>query len=199
MWLLASCAVFIKSVITIYWDVQWTCGFLPWKLMFKAVPWSTHRSPELSGFKIYDRIIMQVRNCPNWTLLDPLGPNWSTCFFFFASSPCIAAPTVSHIYLSTIHAEHLGSITFLDMLKLISASRKFTSCCSFLAWLRVIVPWFIFIDVLCSSTCVIVRSMGMSASSSLSWKRSHPRLWLLWAWSCWGSLLYSNIAMCLSL
>jgi hypothetical protein len=34
-----------------------------------------------------------------------------------------------------------------------------------LARLRVIGPWFIFIGVLCSSTCVTVRSVEMSASS----------------------------------
>jgi hypothetical protein len=113
-----------------------------------------------------------------------LGLNWSTCFFFFVSSPCIAAPPLSHIYLSTTNVEHLVSITFSNMLKLISARREFTFCCSFLVRLRVIGPWFIFIGVLRSSTCVIVRSVGMSTSSSLSWKRSHPRLWLLWAWSC---------------
>jgi hypothetical protein len=48
--------------------------------------------------------------------------------------------TLSHIYLSTTNVEHLDSITFSDMLKLISARREFTSCCSFLARLRVIGP-----------------------------------------------------------
>jgi hypothetical protein len=144
---------------------------------------------------------MKVRTCPNWlselvcpnlselNLLVPPCPNWSTCFLFFASSPWIAAPPLSHIYLSTTNVEHLGSITFSDMWKLISARREFTSWCSFLARLRVIGPWFIFIGVLCSSTYVTAWSVGMSASSSLSWKRSRPRLWLLWTWSCWWSLL----------
>jgi hypothetical protein len=39
-----------------------------------------------------------------------------------------------------------------------------------LARLRVIGPWFIWIGVLFSSTRVTSWSMGMSASSSLSWK-----------------------------
>jgi hypothetical protein len=95
--------------------------------------------------------------CPNLSelnLLDPPCSNWSTCFFFFASFSCIAAPPLSHIYLSTTNVEHLGSITFSDMLKLIPTRREFTSWCSFLARLRVIGSWFIFVGVLCSSTCV---------------------------------------------
>jgi hypothetical protein len=94
------------------------------------------------------------------------GPNWSTCFFFFPSSPYIAAPPLSHIYLSTTNVEHLGSITFPNILKLISARREFTSCCSFLARHHVNGHWFKFIGMLCSSTCVIAWSMGMSASMS---------------------------------
>jgi hypothetical protein len=102
-----------------------------------------------------------VRTCPNWTCWFILGPNWSTWFFFIASSLCIVAPPLSHIYLSTTNVEHLGSITFSDMLKLISARSEFTSFCSFLARLHVISPWFIFIGVLSSSTCV---TLGMSTS-----------------------------------
>jgi hypothetical protein len=175
VWLLGSCAVFTNLVITLYWEDQWTCGLLHWNVNFNTVPWSTLAAPELSIFKSYDQIIMKVRTCPNWlseligpdlsklNLLDPPCPNWSTCLFFFASSPCIAAPPLSHIYLSTTNVEYLGSITFSDMLKLISARREFTSYCSFMARLRVIGPWFIFIGVLCSSTCVTTRLVGMSA------------------------------------
>jgi hypothetical protein len=150
-WLLTFCAASTKSGITFYWEIQWTCGFLHWKVDFKTVPWSTHAALELSGFKSYDQIIMQVRTCPNWSIWTCpnwtcwfiLGPNWSTWFSFFASSPCIAAPPLSHTYLSITNVEHLGSIKFSDMLKLISPRREFTSCCSFLARLRVIGPWFI--------------------------------------------------------
>jgi hypothetical protein len=151
-WLLTFCAASTKSVITFYCYVQWTLGFLHWKIDFKTVRWSTHSAPYLLGFKSYDQISMQVRTCPNWlselicrtcpnwTCWFILGPNWSTWFFFFASSPCIAAAPLSHIYLSTTNVEHLGSITFSDMLKLISDRRELTSCCSFLALLRVIGP-----------------------------------------------------------
>jgi hypothetical protein len=74
-----------------------------------------------------------------WTILDPcsglviLGSNWSACFLFLESSPCIAAIYLSHMYLSTTNIEHLGSITFSDMLKLISARREFTSYWNLLA------------------------------------------------------------------
>jgi hypothetical protein len=74
VWLLGSCAVFTKSVITIYWEVQWTCVFLYWKVDFNTVSWNTHGAPELSGFKSYDQIIIQVRTCPNWSVWTCL--NW---------------------------------------------------------------------------------------------------------------------------
>jgi hypothetical protein len=66
VWLLTFCAASTKSVIKFYWEVQWTCGFLHWKVDFRNVPWSTHAALELSGFKSYYQIIMKVRTCPNW-------------------------------------------------------------------------------------------------------------------------------------
>jgi hypothetical protein len=180
-WLLAFCAGSTKSMITFYWEVQWTCGFLHSKVDFKTVPLSTHAAPELSGFKSYDQIIMQARTCPNWSvrtcpnwlseLIRPnwtcwfiLGPNWSTWFFFFASSPCIAAPPLSHIYLSTTNVEYLGSITFSDMLKLISTRIEFTFFWSFLVWLCVIGPWS---TVPCISDAWSCVTRGMSTSHRL--------------------------------
>jgi hypothetical protein len=73
-WLLTFYAASTESVITPYWAVKWTCGFLHLKVDFKMVPWSTHAGPELSGVKIYDQIIMQVRTCPNWSVRTCL--NW---------------------------------------------------------------------------------------------------------------------------
>jgi hypothetical protein len=156
-WLLTFCEASTKSVITFYWEVQWTCGFLHWKLDFKTIPWSTHVARELSGFKSYDQIIMKVQTCPNW----------STWFFFIDSSHCIPAPPLSHIYLSTTNVEHLGSITFSDMLKLISARIEFTFCWSFLVWRCVIGPWSI---VACVSDAWCYVTRGMSTSSSSYWK-----------------------------
>jgi hypothetical protein len=66
VWLLGSCAVLTNFVITLYWEVQWTCGFFHWKANFKMVPWSTQSAPELLVLKSYDQIIMKVRTCPNW-------------------------------------------------------------------------------------------------------------------------------------
>jgi hypothetical protein len=63
---IGSCAVFTNLVITLYWEVQWACGFLHWKVNFKMVPWSTHAPLELWVFKSYDQLIMKVRTCPNW-------------------------------------------------------------------------------------------------------------------------------------
>jgi hypothetical protein len=73
-WLLTFYAASTKSVITLYWEVQWTCGLFHWKVDFKTVPWSTHAAPKLSGFKSYDQIIMKVRTCPNWCVRTCL--NW---------------------------------------------------------------------------------------------------------------------------
>jgi hypothetical protein len=183
-WLLTFCAASTKSIITFYWEVQWTCCFLHWKVDFKAVSWSTHAAPNLSGFKSYDQIIMQVRTCPNWSVRTCpnwsvrtcpnwtcwfiLGSNWSTWFFFFASSPCIAAPPLSHIYLSTTNVEHLGSITFSDMLKLISARIEFTFCWSFLAWICVIGPWS---TVACVSDSWSSVTRGMSTTERAEIRR----------------------------
>jgi hypothetical protein len=104
-------------------------------------------------------------DCPNLfelNLLDPPYSNWSTCFFFFASFPCIAAPPLSHIYLSTTNVEHLGSITFSDMLKLILARIEFTFCWSFLVWLCVIGPWS---TVACISDAWSCVTRGMSVTT----------------------------------
>jgi hypothetical protein len=58
VWLFGSCAVFTKSVTTLYCKVQWTCGFFHCRANFKTVPWSTHTALELSGFNSYDISIM---------------------------------------------------------------------------------------------------------------------------------------------
>jgi hypothetical protein len=58
---LTICATSTKSVITLYWEVQWTCGLWHWKVHFKHVPSSTCGAPETSQPKSYGRFIMQVR------------------------------------------------------------------------------------------------------------------------------------------
>jgi hypothetical protein len=45
-WLLTFCAPSTKSVTTIYWEVQWTCSFLHWKVDFKYT--SIHGALETS-------------------------------------------------------------------------------------------------------------------------------------------------------
>ena len=50
------------------------------------------------------------------------------------------SPPSSCVYLSTTKVEHLGSIIFSLTLIELSQSSVFTSCCSFLARLRVIAP-----------------------------------------------------------
>jgi hypothetical protein len=74
-WLLTFYAASTKSVITLYWKVQWTCGFLHCKVDFKHVPSSTRGAPETSRLKSYGRFIMQVLTGMKWrskaNFLDP--------------------------------------------------------------------------------------------------------------------------------
>jgi hypothetical protein len=74
VWLLTFCAASTKSVITFYWVVQWTCGFLHGKVDFKTVPCSTHAALELSGYVGLNMSEVNIRtdlselvrtDCPN--------------------------------------------------------------------------------------------------------------------------------------
>ena len=82
---------------------------------------------------------------------------WSWSRLFVSS-------TSSCVHLSDIKVDHLGSITSLEILKSKSIRNEFSCSCSFLAWLHVSGPWFV------SFGRELVCTVGMSSSSSLSWK-----------------------------
>jgi hypothetical protein len=83
-------AVFTNLVITLYWEVQWTCGLLHCKADFKMVSWSTHAAPELSRFKSYDQIIIKVRTCLNW-LSELICPNWTCWILLVWTDPLVSS------------------------------------------------------------------------------------------------------------
>jgi hypothetical protein len=151
-WLLTFCTASTKYVITFYWEVQWTCTFLHGNDEFKTVPWSTQAAPELSGFKSYKQIIMQVRTCPNW-LSELIRPNLSELNLLV------------HPWFELIHLVLL--LCFLSMYSCTTPLTYIPLVVVFLSRLCVIGPWFVFIGVLSSSTCV---TLGKSTSSCPWWK-----------------------------
>lgn len=142
---------------------------------------------------------MQVRTAQNvacWSISCGVALNWSKrClpvrFLWFSSSPCIAAPSSSCIYLSTTNVKHLGSIKFSCMLKLISARSEVTCCCSFLAWLHVIGPMFTYYLAWVTSciscpwfTCDGAWLVEMTSSIGVLWLRLCTRRWALMLRDC---------------
>jgi len=83
---------------------------------------------------------------PNWLvrsgcsdLAVQTGSDWSEVVDVNRLPNCLMFQSSLYTCLSRINIEHLGSITFSNILKLVSDRSEFTSFCSF-ARLRVIGP-----------------------------------------------------------
>jgi hypothetical protein len=93
----------------------------------------------------------------------------------FTSSPCLVVPSSSCIFLRLTKVQHLGSITFLYILELISVRKEFTFCWSFLAWLHVIDPWSTRACVFDAWSCV-THVIPTSVD---------PKSWRIWDFGGW--------------
>ena len=83
-----------------------------------------------SGWSELDWSDLAVQTGSDWSEL--VDVNWLSNFLVFQSSLCTC--------LSRIKVEHLGSITFSNILKLISDRSEFTSFRSIFARFRIIGP-----------------------------------------------------------
>ena len=80
---------------------------------------------------------------------EPSALIWSgvwTCWFdssLLGRSSWSVSSFSSYVFLTTINIEHLGSITFSEVLKLKTIRNEFTCSWSFLVWLLVCGPWIV--------------------------------------------------------